>query len=309
MDIIQLKEFIGDRLGFYPNDMKLPDTGVISRFTDLRNSKKNTNCWIYSIASDVYSFGSWSSGDKHTYFENEDNGSMSDEDKNKRRIAIKESLNKINKEKIEYQKVLSKSINEFYDSLDDATEHQYLTDKKIKPFGNVKIYKGMLVIPIYSSISGDIQSIQYITSDGSKIFAKGASIANGCITINKPNFTCNDEEKTIIIAEGYSTACSVYMFMKKVKTKEELDNVLVISCFNCNNIDSVVRNLRHTYGRFVEIIIYADNDKSGIGEKKAREAASNTSNVTINLCPLTQEEKDLGYTDYNDLVNSRKLLD
>jgi phage/plasmid primase-like uncharacterized protein len=70
----------------------------------------------------------------------------------------------------------------------------------------------------------------------------------------------------------------------------------------------VVGNLRHTYGNFVEIIIYADKDKSGIGENKAREATRNTSNVSVNVCDLSKEEVNLGFTDFNDLINYRKLL-
>ena len=108
-------------------------------------------------------------------------------------------------------------------------------------------------MPIYDQF-GEVASLQYITGDGEKKFHPGAK-TGGCFwALGKPT-------RTIYICEGFATAATVY----------EATKTFTYVAFNAANIPSTVQFARSNHKG--KIVIIADNDESGTGQRYADEAA------------------------------------
>ena len=78
----------------------------------------------------------------------------------------------------------------------------YLTRKAVKVSGDVREYRGALVLPLRDT-NGELHSLQFIGADGAKRFLSGGRIA-GCF------FTLYDKpESPLAICEGYATGASI----------------------------------------------------------------------------------------------------
>ncbi len=147
-------------------------------------------------------------------------------------------------------------------------EHPYLTRKGVKPYG-LRLYRGdlaiggipcdgALIIPVRDAV-GHLHSLEFITSSGEKRYLPDGRISAGYHAIGKPN-------GTLVIAEGYATAASIY----------EATGHATACGFNAGNLVPVAKALRAKFPD-VRIIIGADNDaggRSNAGIEKANEAAS-----------------------------------
>jgi len=138
------------------------------------------------------------------------------------------------------------------------TLNRYLTRKAAKVFGDVREYRGALVLPL-RDIDGELHSLQFIGADGMKRFLSGGRIA-GCF------FTLADKpESPLAICEGYATGASVH----------EATGFAVVCALNCGNLLAVSKALREKFPSR-EIIVCADNDQvtdGNPGVTKATEAA------------------------------------
>lgn len=160
----------------------------------------------------------------------------------------------------------------------DATEHEYLTNKKVKSYG-LKQLNGNLIVPVYST-TGEVRSLQSIDKKGNKRFKSASEIKGNVFLIGTTFLDLKDLEKLIIV-EGYSTAASVY----------EATQIPVACVFSANfTLDAVSKFRKLTGARF---ILALDNDENGVGEKKAQECASAVLNCAVRL------PSERG--DYNDL--------
>jgi len=160
----------------------------------------------------------------------------------------------------------------------EATEHEYLTNKKVKSYG-LKQLNGNLIVPVYST-TGEIRSLQSIDKKGNKRFKSASEIKGNVFLIGTTFLDLKDIEKLIIV-EGYSTAASVY----------EATQIPVACVFSANfTLDAVSKLRKLTGARF---ILALDNDENGVGEKKAQECASAVLNCAVRL------PSERG--DYNDL--------
>ncbi|MFB2643135.1 primase-helicase zinc-binding domain-containing protein [Shewanella bicestrii] len=144
----------------------------------------------------------------------------------------------------------------------------YLQHKNVKPFGSLELAKqikvngiclaeGTLVIPVFNP-SG-LSSLQFITTDGRKIFLVGGQIKDGMFPLCSQIAQSGD----IYIGEGFATCAAV---------AEDIANSQVICAFNAGGLVGVARAVRRSRPQ-AEIIILADNDLSGAGEHYAKVAA------------------------------------
>lgn len=134
------------------------------------------------------------------------------------------------------------------------TSHDYLTTKRIQPHG-ARIYKTALVVPIHDE-ADRLVNLQFIAADGSKRFLSGGRKC-GCFR------SIGNLTHTVLICEGFATGASLH---------EETGQRVVVA-FDAGNLLPVARNIREL-SHDTEIIIAGDNDLSGVGQAKAREAAS-----------------------------------
>jgi putative DNA primase/helicase len=136
-------------------------------------------------------------------------------------------------------------------------KHSYLINKRIKPRLMPWVdEQGWLVIPL-TDLEGNLHSLQRISPTGEKRFLKGGA--------KKSHFyQLWTGSESIVICEGYATGVTLYSHYTPSSS--------VFVAFDAGNLLPVATVLRATYPD-TEIIIAGDNDKSGTGQIKAKEAA------------------------------------
>jgi len=250
--IEQFKNAMRDH-GIEPPGNIIPD-GNLHRF----DAHKKGAGW-YSLHSGDYwagGFGDWSLDIKSEWRQDSPVRTVitaqqrADWDKRKKQAEA---------EKAKLAEYASRRASHIFEKAHKEYRHQYCDIKGIRIDDdlNVKVSDGVLLIPIYNS-NFHIVNLQSILGDGTKKFQYGAEI-KGCFGCVDTDHKCMD---TLYIAEGWATAVSVYNHFKKP----------CFVAFSAGNLKPVAINLRAIYPD-VQIIIAADNDFSGVGEKAAIEAA------------------------------------
>ena len=131
-------------------------------------------------------------------------------------------------------------------------KHEYLESKGFEGAED-RIWghegKKTLVVPM--RVDGHLVGCQLIESDGSKKFLYGQRTSNAELII--------DNKGTHILCEGYATALSVQAALRKMSRRYTIH-----VCFSAGNMKKVAQGLP-------DGLIIADNDKSGTGERVAKE--------------------------------------
>lgn len=169
---------------------------------------------------------------------------------------IKETNHRRKAEVIErQQKTAKKSLGIWMISkpIIKQSDHAYLPKKRIQPHGS-RLYRQALVIPLFDE-SNQIVNLQFISPEGQKRFLTHAR-KQGCF------YRIGESTNPLLIAEGFATGASLH----------EASGLQAVVAFDCGNLLSVAQNIRKLSPNS-EIILCSDNDLSGIGQKKAREAA------------------------------------
>lgn len=240
-------------------------TGMITRFST--SGKSNDKSGWVSIFADSKGavFGDWKTGEIHYWFE--DGTSVVND------YEREEAIKKAKEERDFAYSNAAFNAQELYAKLPHALEHDYLTRKNVKSDAGLRLYDGKLVIPVYS-VGDEIQSLQFIATDGTKRFYSGGKMQGGYYTIGKPT-------DMVLIAEGYATAMTLH----------EATGQCVVVAFNAGNLKPVCDMVR-TYwqGR---VIVCADNDASGVGIEKANKCGAG---VEVLHPPIIGE-------DFNDMAH------
>ena len=137
-------------------------------------------------------------------------------------------------------------------------EHPYLTRKGIKTHGARVTGDGRLVVPLYD-LEGNLSSLQYIAADGGKLYHSGAQTGSRFWQIGTL-----DEPGTLYVAEGFATAATIH----------EATNRPCIVAYSASNLVPVTGLLREIHGATQDIVIVADNDASGVGQRYAEQASA-----------------------------------
>jgi putative DNA primase/helicase len=142
-------------------------------------------------------------------------------------------------------------------------EHPYLKRKGIQSHG-AKIYRGSVsiggmdcngAVMLPTMLNGKIISLQFINRDGEKRFLPDSE--KGGYLIGKI-----EAGKPVCICEGFATGASIH----------EATGYAVIVAFDAGNLKKIATALRANKPD-LKIILCADDDESGIGQRKAIEAA------------------------------------
>lgn len=135
--------------------------------------------------------------------------------------------------------------------------HPYLELKGVPSYG-LKQYKEALVIPAYSR-DWHVQTLQFISPDGQKVFLKGGKKKGGFYCIGREHI---DTAPVINYAEGYATAASYH---------RDTGEPVTVS-FDAGNLPPVAEVMFSLYPQAKHVFI-ADFDESKTGEKYAIQAA------------------------------------
>jgi hypothetical protein len=137
-------------------------------------------------------------------------------------------------------------------------DHPYLARKGIAVHGARVTGDGRLVVPLYTP-EGKLASLQYIDHEGGKLYHAGGQ-TGGCYWM----VGTTDEPGTIYIAEGFATAATIY----------EVTNRPCVVAYSASNLVPVTGTMRERHGATQELVIVADNDASGTGQKYADQASA-----------------------------------
>ncbi len=136
-----------------------------------------------------------------------------------------------------------------------SPEHPYLARKGIKPNGARVTGDGRLVVPLYDE-DGVLSTLQYIDNEGGKLYHPGGA------TGGKFNIIGNTEEPgPLYVAEGFATAATIH----------EITGRPCVVAYSASNIVPVVATLHTLYP---DMVIVADHDASGVGQKYAEQASA-----------------------------------
>lgn len=139
-----------------------------------------------------------------------------------------------------------------------SPDHPYLKRKGIGVHGARVTGDGRLVVPLYGQ-NGALASLQYIAHDGGKLYHPGGEAGGKFWMIGTM-----DEPGTLYVAEGFATAATIH---------ETTGRPCVVS-YSASSIVPVTGSLREMYGSSQDIVIVADHDKHGVGQKYADQASA-----------------------------------
>jgi putative DNA primase/helicase len=128
--------------------------------------------------------------------------------------------------------------------------HDYLDSKGFKDGTGLVWYKDQrqtLVIPMRAG--GNVVGCQLIDEEGNKKFLKGQRT-------NDATFTFGTGDP--ILCEGYATGLSIHAAVTALRARRS-----VVVCFSAGNLSRIAKALNG-------VVIVADNDASGTGEKVAQ---------------------------------------
>lgn len=242
-------------------------------------------------------------------------------------VFIQKQLQRENELEDEYKKTARILLDEFLAANFAALDHAYFVRKRVyKNYGLKQDRFGNLLMPLFD-INEKFWSLQRIFPNGNKMIGALLSneqkkngekllakkrgnffiISDDMDLYNKNSAKLNIEAllkyNKIYICEGFATAASVH----------EACKMPVIVGLDVGNLEFVVQNF---FARFcnTHIIIAADNDArkekdSGfnIGKEKAMQIKNNFKNVSVCIPNFNDTEISSGYSDFNDLYNSRGI--
>lgn len=155
--------------------------------------------------------------------------------------------------------VASDTVEKIWTSAQGAhPDHPYLARKGIQTHGARITGDGRLVLPLYSE-DGELSSLQYIGHDGTKLYHPGAQTRGKYWTLGT-----FDEPGTVYIAEGFATAATIHQVTGRP----------CVVAYSASNLVPVTGSIRERHGQQQDIVIVADNDASGVGQKYAEQASA-----------------------------------
>lgn len=244
--------------GLTPPDTLLID-GQLHRFSTRDGDNSDDAGWycIYPDGIAAGTFGCWRTGE-HVTFRAYVNRDITPEEDLSIRQKISEAKKQHELERIEKNKNAALEVESVWSLAGPVSaDYPYLVKKGIQPNGARIAPDGRLMVPLYQN-DGLLSSIQYISQSGKKQFHTGGRVA-GCYNVlgNATN------AKKVFFAEGFATAATIW----------EAVHIPVFVCYSAGNIPAVVETVRKELP-LAELVIVADNDESGTGQKYAQEAAT-----------------------------------
>lgn len=211
---------------------------------------------IYGDGIPAGRFGCWRAGIEMTWrAEVARQLSVTDEMALTRRMAEAKVQRDAEREK--KQEVAQNTVEQIWSGgMAASSDHPYLQKKGIDSHGARLTGDGRLMVPLYSN-DGTLSSLQYISIDGDKRYHPGGATGGKF-------WLMGDIKGMIYIAEGFATAATIY----------ETTGHAVIIAYSASNIVPVVGVMRDKHGQSLSIVIVADNDASGVGQKYADQAAA-----------------------------------
>jgi putative DNA primase/helicase len=249
--------------GLEPPDELLLD-GKIHRFksgTKGSGNKGGDKPGWYLIFGDgvpAGRFGCWRAGVEVTWrAEVGRKLTATEEMANARRMAEAKALRDAELER--KHEVAAATVETIWTSAQAASpDHPYLKRKGIGVHGARVTGDGRLVVPLYGP-DGALASLQYIAHDGGKLYHPGGEAGGKFWMVGTM-----DEPGVLYVAEGFATAATIH----------ETTGRPCVASYSASSLVPVTGSLREMYGPTQDIVIVADHDKHGVGQKYAEQASA-----------------------------------
>lgn len=137
-------------------------------------------------------------------------------------------------------------------------DHPYLKRKGIQTHGVRTTGDGRLMVPLYDQ-HRKLSTLQYIDDQGGKLYHPGGQTGGKFWMVGSL-----DEPGTLFVAEGFATAATIY----------EATNRPCVVAYSASNLVPVTGTLREMHGATQDIVIVADHDSSGVGQRYAEQASA-----------------------------------
>lgn len=157
-----------------------------------------------------------------------------------------------------------------------SDDHPYLRKKGITNPGMRVGADGRLIAPMY--FDGNLVSLQYIDADGGKKMLKGGKAGGAWWSIGG---ALDKDCSRVYIAEGVATAASIF----------EATGKPVAIAYSAGSLAAVAKSVRDAVGIGCEIVIVADNDESGVGQRESEKAAQFVG-ASVIMPPMTGDAND-----------------
>lgn len=238
--------------------LDLQDDGKVHRFRIEGDKPGSSNGWyvLHSHPVQAGAFGSWKTGETHTWREATSKPPTAAE-----RAEMQRHMQAMQQARAAEQELVHLAARERAEKLwrlarPADNSHPYLQRKKVQAFG-VRQLRESLLLPLRDS-TGALHSLQFIGPEGSKRFLTGGRISGCYFALGRP-------VDSLLLCEGFATAAALHQATGRA----------CAVAFNCGNLMAVARALRLKFPR-MGIVVAADNDfatPGNPGVAKATEAA------------------------------------
>ena len=236
--------------------------GKMHRFNSGTKGEKgyDKSGWYIAFPDGIPSgrFGCWRLGIDHVW--RADIGrklTAAEEMANVRRVAEAKAARDAALER--QHEVASQTVEMIWSSAQAASpDHPYLKRKGIGVHGARVTGDGRLVVPLYDA-DGTLSTLQYIDHEGGKLYHPGGQTGGKFWMVGTM-----DDPGTLYVAEGFATAATIH----------ETTGRPVVVAYSASNLVPVVGSLRDMHGLSQDIVIVADHDKSGVGQRYAEQACA-----------------------------------
>ena len=265
--------------------------GLIHRFNIPGDKPNSQNGWYVGFTGNITTvlFGTWKDPGVTHKFCSMSESAMSHEENKAYRKSLDQTRIKLAEELARRHAkcrktavyVLGKATTR------DINCNEYVTRKQITPFNAKTSDQGNLIVPM-SNVNGELQSLQFIQSDGTKRFLRNTEKKGNFCFVGDVGISL-DKATEVVICEGYATACSIHM----------ATGYPVIAAFDAGNLKPVAVAIHHKYPS-MKIIIAGDDDieiEDNPGLNKATQAAI----AVGGLLAMPSFKDHAGNTDFNDM--------
>ena len=277
--------------------VRVPVKGTAQTRPDKANERSGWYSFFSTGTFQSCTFGNWRTGEKQSW-SNTDTNKLSIAEQELLKRQIQEAQDRSNKEREKRHNEVAEDCQSRFAQAEEINEHKYLTYKKIKSYG-FKGIKESLVVPLYNSnshVKPEIRSLQYITpkskkstEDFIKRFVSASEVSGNVFHIGFNWSEFNQLEKLVIV-EGLATGVSVHQACK----------LPVLVVFSANFGLKALLNIRKFCQ--AQFILAFDNDKTGLGLKKAEEINQAIPNCVVRIPSVPGDFNDLHQTHGLDRV-------
>lgn len=221
--------------------IELPE-GRIVRFRVAGDKAGSRNGWaiFHSHPIAAGAFGSWKTGEQHTWRStSNETATPAERAELQRKLQAAQQARAAEEARVRAE-AAARALKLWNGAKPATDDHPYLRAKGVHAYG-LRALRDQLMVPARDA-DGRLNTLQFIGPDGSKRFLTGGRIAGCYYAIGRP-------DDVLLLAEGYATAATLHQATGRA----------VAVCFNCGNLVAVARALRDKFPN-LRFVICADND-------------------------------------------------